>query len=173
MTRALRALRALRAQLTKSAKGTRMGAGSRAGCDARAPNRLWRARGCAGWEGRAGGRGKAAPSRSPPGTSQRIRPYRQVLAFPGRGAPFQRPQNSKILYFAQEWARAQRARALRARSEKPLGHLRVTSGSLAEKHCRGRESVMLRSCFGPRFKTGTETRPKHDRFAFPAVIFRK
>jgi hypothetical protein len=44
-----------------------------------------------------------APSRSPPGTSQRIRPYRQVLAFPGRGAPFQRPQNSKILYFAQEW----------------------------------------------------------------------
>ena len=58
MTRALRALRALRAQLTKSAKGTRMGAGSRAGCDARAPNRLWRARGCAGWEGRAGGEEK-------------------------------------------------------------------------------------------------------------------
>ena len=58
MTRALRALRALRAQLTKSAKGTRMGAGSRAGCDARAPNRLWRARGCAGWKGRAGGEEK-------------------------------------------------------------------------------------------------------------------
>ena len=53
------------------------------------------------------------------------------------------------------------------------GHLRVTSGALAKKHCRERESVMLRSCFGPRFKTGTETRPKHDRFASPAVIFRK